>query len=420
MARFLLLLLLPLLSRTGELNCTAQATYSSSVRLGKGEVVGGLEVIKMVEDVINNLPLTKFLQDQKKEINEIIDKMVEEAKTYKAALDQAYFDFLDRLEEHLNASEQVATRLLELAVESWINCGVNAEDILDFGYSKTAQKNFADFLDRAIADSKDITERLESIKTELDKLRVESEAQQKIIKQYFEEEIARLERDKEDEKKLFWICLIPIACPFVAISYADAISQANECIAYMNDVSADCLSNFASAQEVTEGAICLMQDWIPQSHALTTALEQTAQDNDNLLEVLEDAYIEEHPEDAGRYNTYLVRLFESMQGLQKTCENIDGFDMGVIEDMGKVKPVPDYPDQPKVCACIEIKNLDDWMKSKMCLDGHNEAIFDEDLKAQGYPRCFLDEAECREEVNEFLPNICTPKPSEASEDKTEL
>jgi len=431
MARFLLLLLLPFLSRSAETNCSNQTPVQSHYADGVsathlvkgltkgGKAVGGKEVIEMINLVLNNLPLTKFLRDQKAEINEIMERMTAEAAVYVEILGEEYKDYLDRLIKHINASEQVAARLISLAVTSWMNCGVNAEDILGYGYTQVAQKQFAKFLEAAIVDSKDITLRLEAIKTELDILKSDAQVQQKLIKQYFEAQIARMEQEKKDGKKLLWICLIPIACPIVIATTASAVNSANEHIDYMEKVSADCIANFEDAEYQTDEAICLMQDWLPASRNLTDALEKTATDNDLLLPILTEGYIAENPSEAGKYNSYLVRLFDDMIGLQLACEAVEGFDMNVVKDFNG-KSVPKYPSQPKVCACLDIKDLDQWINSKNCKDGAGEAIYDDFLISKGFPLGFIGRNGYNQILKEFLTNeeVCTVNP--VSSDKTEL
>ena len=64
----------------------------------------------------------------------------------------------------------------------------------------------------------------------------------------------------------------------------------------------------------------------------------------NLIEVLEENYINENPQEAGIRNAYLIKLFHSMQGLQIAAEGVEGFPVDQMESLGGIR-VPEYPTQ---------------------------------------------------------------------------
>jgi len=374
---------------------------TSSVVAAAGAIAGGLDVITKVQDILNELPMIKFLADQSAIVDQIIVDMRKEAQAMQKALGEQYIGFQNKLVIHVENTEQVGTRLLKLATTAWLRCGNNAEDILKYGYSKRAQNQFGSFLTQAIEEAGDITSKLEEIKSGVHQLKEEAISNQIIIKQYFEGEIADLEARKAKNKNLYWVCIVPIACPFVVTSIVTMKKNINSQIKYMDTVGASLLSNFEDAETKAVGVYEIVAKWIPQSAALKVALEHTANINDNLIEVLEENYINENPQEAGIRNAYLIKLFHSMQGLQIAAEGVEGFPVDQMESLGGIR-VPEYPTQHDVCACFSIADIADWSQSTQCMAGAGAAMQEID----DFPWCRLVRQSCKQEIKDYLPSMC--------------
>ena len=363
-------------------------------------VAGGLDVVDKVIGILNELPMIKYLSKQTEVVEKLVEDMRKEAAAMQKALGKEYKEYQNKLVAHIEKIEQVGRRLIKLATTAWLRCGVNAQDILDFGYTKRAQKSFTEFLATAIEEAKDIISKLEEVKVGVHQLVEQSKTNQILVKQYFEGEILRLEKAKAENKKLWFICLIPIACPFAAIAITDMKKNIHSQMDYMKKVGDDLVHNFKDAQSNADAVYAVVSNWIPQSQALQTALEHTADIQKNVVEVLEEDYIKNNPEEAGIQNVYLIRLFHAMKGLQTAAENVDGFPMDQMKDLGGIR-VPEFPTQHDVCACLYIADLDDWSKSDKCMTGASSAMQTMD----DFPWCRLRQSSCKRAIKEYLPKM---------------
>jgi len=365
-----------------------------------GGIAGGIEVIETVQNIFGNLPVMTFLKTQTATVNKLVSDMRNDADAYIKVIGNKYFKFLTRLELHITMIEKVGIKLIELAKTSWLSCGLTAATILRDSYTKETQDEFTKFLDEAIIIAESITTDLENIKVEVHQLQEEAITIQHIIRQHFEDEISILNAQKKKKEKLMWLCIIPPACIPTVIAIEEIKKKIERNKRYIRNLSADLIDDFENAEEHATVVVEILKKWIPQSEALRVALSHTASVQGGLLPTLEASYLEDHPDQAGIQNTYLTRLFMAMQGLQIAAEGLEGFSIADVVCTG-ITRVPDYPTQHQVCACQTIK-VDDWMKSKQCIDGAGVAMQD----IENFPFCRLKDVSCRNEIENFLPNVC--------------
>jgi len=368
--------------------------------LSGGIIAGGIEVIETVQNIFENLPVMTFLKTQTAAVNKLVEDMQKDADAYKKVIGNTYVEFQDRLLIHIRMIEKVGSKLIELATTSWLSCGVNAAKILHSSYTKETQEQFSEFLDKAISMAESITTDLENTKIEVHQLQEEAITNQIVIKQHFEGEISSLEADKKKKELGYIACIFPPLCAGAVIIVGELKKKIEKSKRYLRNLSSDLIDDFENAEDHATNVVDVMKRWIPQSEALRIALEHTESVQGGLLPTLQARYLEDHPDQAGIQNAYLIRLFIAMQGLQIASERLDGFVIPDVKCTG-VSRVPDYPTQHQVCACETIK-VDDWTKSKQCMDGASTAMQD----VENFPFCKLTDASCKNDIKNFLPNVC--------------